>query len=81
MAAEFKVLMVCMGNICRSPLAQGVLEQRLRAEGLDSHVAVDSAGTGAWHAGEPPDPRGRKTATATPSLTSISAPWSGISRR
>ena len=59
-----RILMVCMGNICRSPLAQGVLEHRLREEGLGGRVEVDSAGTGAWHAGEPPDARGRRTATA-----------------
>lgn len=64
MAEKLRVLMVCMGNICRSPLAQGVLESRLREEGLAGHVQVDSAGTGSWHAGEPPDHRGRKTATA-----------------
>ena len=62
MSAEYKVLMVCMGNICRSPLAQGMLEHRLRDAGLDGRVLVDSAGTGSWHAGEPPDHRGRLTA-------------------
>ena len=61
---RLRVLMVCMGNICRSPLAQGLLEKRLREEGLASKVEVDSAGTGAWHAGEPPDNRGRRTAEA-----------------
>jgi protein-tyrosine phosphatase len=50
-----KVLMVCLGNICRSPLAQGILEARAKAEGWD--IAVDSAGTSDWHEGEPPDPR------------------------
>lgn len=50
-----KVLMVCLGNICRSPLAQGILEARLRERGLD--WTVDSAGTGSWHVGNPPDPR------------------------
>jgi low molecular weight protein-tyrosine phosphatase len=53
-----RVLFVCMGNICRSPMAQGVLEQRLREEQLDEHVEVDSAGTHHYHAGEPPDRRG-----------------------
>ncbi len=52
-----RVLMVCLGNICRSPLAQGVLEQRLRKSGLFHGVRVDSAGTHAYHVGEPPDPR------------------------
>ena len=53
-----RVLMVCMGNICRSPTAEGVLRRKLRQAGLDAQVEVDSAGTHAsWHAGEPPDPR------------------------
>ena len=46
-----------MGNICRSPLAQGVLEDVLRREGLEGEVCVDSAGTGHWHVGSPPDER------------------------
>lgn len=52
-----RILMVCLGNICRSPLAQGVMEQRLRKAGLFHHVSVDSAGTHGYHVGEPPDPR------------------------
>ncbi|MDX1528259.1 MAG: low molecular weight protein-tyrosine-phosphatase [Gammaproteobacteria bacterium] len=52
-----RVLMVCLGNICRSPLAQGVMEQRLRRTGLFHGVAVDSAGTHGYHVGEAPDPR------------------------
>lgn len=51
------VLFVCLGNICRSPMAEGILRGRLRARGLDARVLVDGAGTGAWHVGEPPDPR------------------------
>lgn len=47
--------MVCLGNICRSPLAQGILEAQLREQNMD--WTVDSAGTGAWHVGNPPDPR------------------------
>lgn len=47
--------MVCLGNICRSPLAQGILEEKIQAYDLD--WVVDSAGTGSWHAGEQPDPR------------------------
>lgn len=53
-----RVLFVCMGNICRSPLAQGVLESRLREEQLLDDVLVDSAGTHAYHSGEAPDRRG-----------------------
>jgi protein-tyrosine phosphatase len=48
-----KVLMVCLGNICRSPLAQGVLEQKVNPK----NVWVDSAGTGGYHIGEAPDSR------------------------
>ena len=50
-----KVLMVCLGNICRSPLAQGILEQKVRALGLSWDV--DSAGTGRYHVGQRPDQR------------------------
>lgn len=56
-AAEVRVLMVCMGNICRSPTAEGVLRAKLDAAGLGARVWVDSAGTHGYHAGEPPDPR------------------------
>jgi len=49
------VLFVCLGNICRSPLAEGAFRHEARAMGLE--VVADSAGTGGWHAGEPPDPR------------------------
>lgn len=52
---SMKVLMVCLGNICRSPLAQGILQRKINEQGLD--WKVDSAGTGAWHVGEPPDRR------------------------
>lgn len=57
-----KVLFVCMGNICRSPMAQGVFEDLVRREGLEGEISVDSAGTGAWHIGYPPDPRARQSA-------------------
>ena len=58
-----RVLFVCMGNICRSPLAQGVFEDVLRREGLEGEVSVDSAGTGAWHVGSPPDERALSAAS------------------
>lgn len=55
-----KILMVCLGNICRSPLAQGILERKIAEQGLGWEV--DSAGTGSWHTGESPDPRSVYTA-------------------
>jgi protein-tyrosine phosphatase len=58
-----RVLFVCLGNICRSPLAQGVFEGVLRREGLEGEVYVDSAGTGAWHVGSPPDERALSAAS------------------
>ena len=54
------VLFVCLGNICRSPLAEGALRAEAARLGLD--LIVDSAGTGDWHAGEPPDERAQRTA-------------------
>ena len=57
MAEPLRLLIVCLGNICRSPLAEGVLRQRLREARLAHRVELDSAGTGDWHAGEPPDHR------------------------
>ena len=56
------VLFVCLGNICRSPLAQGVFEGIVEASGATDRYLVDSCGTGAWHAGEPPDPRSQDVA-------------------
>jgi len=52
-----KVLFVCMGNICRSPTAQGVFRRMVTESGLESGVQVESAGTHAYHVGEPPDTR------------------------
>jgi protein-tyrosine phosphatase len=57
-----RVLMVCWGNICRSPTAEGVLRQMAAERGLDGHVEVDSAGTSGEHAGDPPDRRAREEA-------------------
>ena len=50
-----KILMVCLGNICRSPLAEGILLAKVNSRGLD--IKVDSAGTGGWHVGQGPDHR------------------------
>jgi protein-tyrosine phosphatase len=55
-----KILMVCLGNICRSPLAQGVMEAKISKHKLDWEV--DSAGTGGWHVGDLPDARSIATA-------------------
>ncbi|WP_342649360.1 low molecular weight protein-tyrosine-phosphatase [Pseudomonas sp. REB1044] len=52
-----RILFVCLGNICRSPTAEGVLRQQLQAAGLADRVQVASAGTGDWHVGNPPDSR------------------------
>ena len=56
------VLFVCLGNICRSPTAHGVFETLVKGEGLSDVIAVDSAGTGDWHLGCPPDERATQTA-------------------
>ncbi len=56
-----RILCVCLGNICRSPMAQGVLERLGREAGLD--LEIDSAGLGSWHVGNPPDPRGLTAAS------------------
>ena len=57
-----RILFVCMGNICRSPTAEGVVRRLLREAGLEDEVEIDSAGTGSWHVGSPPDARATETA-------------------
>ena len=52
-----KILFVCLGNICRSPTAEGVMRHLVRAEGLEDRIEIESAGTGGWHVGAPPDER------------------------
>jgi len=54
---NFAVLFVCMGNICRSPTAEGVFRHLVRRAGLQDRVQIDSAGTHGYHAGSPPDER------------------------
>jgi protein-tyrosine phosphatase len=56
------VSFVCMGNICRSPTAEAIMRHLVREAGLDGDIAVDSAGTGAWHVGEERDRRSRAVA-------------------
>jgi protein-tyrosine phosphatase len=60
--AARRVLFVCMGNICRSPTAEGVFRKLLAERAPDLDVQVDSAGTHGYHVGEPPDPRARRAA-------------------
>jgi protein-tyrosine phosphatase len=57
-----RILLVCLGNICRSPTAEGVLRRLVRDEGLADRIEVDSAGTGDWHVGDPPDRRSTEAA-------------------
>lgn len=59
-----KILFVCLGNICRSPTAEGVFRQYVRNARLDSMITIDSAGTGDWHVGKPPDERACRAAAS-----------------
>lgn len=61
-ASPVRVLMVCMGNICRSPTAHGVLEKMVADAGLSQRIAVDSAGSHGYHVGQPPDERAQQHA-------------------
>ena len=54
---RIRVVFVCLGNICRSPLAEGTFRRHVEQAGLSQRFHIDSAGTAAYHAGEPPDPR------------------------
>ena len=55
-----RILFVCLGNICRSPAAEGILKHLVKEKGLEGRIEVDSAGLGPWHVGELPDHRMRK---------------------
>lgn len=57
-----RVLFVCLGNICRSPTAEGMFRRLLDESGLADRVEIDSCGVGPWHVGEAPDPRARRAA-------------------
>jgi protein-tyrosine phosphatase len=59
-----RILFVCLGNICRSPTAEGVMRALVREARLEESIEMDSAGTGAWHVGSPPDERATQTAHA-----------------
>lgn len=52
-----KILFVCLGNICRSPLAEAVFKHKVKEKGLEHLFEIDSCGTGNYHIGDPPDPR------------------------
>ncbi|MBO7849389.1 low molecular weight phosphotyrosine protein phosphatase [Burkholderia pseudomallei] len=58
------ICFVCLGNICRSPTAEGVMRHQVAAAGLDGAIEIDSAGTGDWHVGEAPDARAQQAACA-----------------
>jgi protein-tyrosine phosphatase len=60
----FRLLFVCMGNICRSPAAEGVMLHLVKEAGLQDRILIDSAGTGGWHAGNRSDSRMRRAAAA-----------------
>jgi len=59
---KYRVMFICTGNICRSPLAHAVFEHLVRKDSLEKIIDVDSSGTGAWHIGEQADSRMRRTA-------------------
>ena len=69
-----KVLFVCLGNICRSPMAEAVFQHLVREEGLEGRIESDSAGTGHWHLGEPPH-RGTRGVLQRKGIT-----YEGVSR-
>jgi protein-tyrosine phosphatase len=59
-----RILFVCLGNICRSPTAEGVMRHLIAEAGLDGEIELESAGTGSWHVGHPPDARATSAAAA-----------------
>mgnify|MGYP003956040321 CR=1 FL=1 len=63
MSAPIRVVFVCLGNICRSPLAEGAFREHVRNAQLNEHFAIDSAGTSGFHAGESPDRRSIEVAS------------------
>ena len=72
---KYKILFVCMGNICRSPAAEGIMKEKLREKGLDKSYYIDSAGIHGYHEGELPDSRMRQHASRRGyNLTSRSRP-------
>jgi protein-tyrosine phosphatase len=74
-----RVLFVCMGNICRSPLAESVFRHLVRERGMEDRFEIDSAGTSGYHAGDPPD--ARSVATARARGVTVSGASRPLSRR
>lgn len=75
--SRIRILFVCMGNICRSPLAESVFRHLARERGMEERFVIDSAGTSGYHAGDPPDPRSVATARARGVIvTGVSRPLS-----
>ncbi len=62
--APFRVLFVCLGNICRSPTAEGTMRALVSEAGLETQIELDSAGTGSWHVGSAPDERATRCSSA-----------------
>ena len=69
MAKPVRLLFVCLGNICRSPTAEGVMRWLVDREGLQDEIETDSAGTGAWHVGSAPDATGEHGGRAARGVT------------
>ncbi|MCM0611755.1 low molecular weight phosphotyrosine protein phosphatase [Marinobacter sediminum] len=63
MTERVKVLFVCLGNICRSPSAEGIFRSLVERSGLEDRIEIDSCGTGHWHIGKTPDPRAVEAAS------------------
>lgn len=70
-----RILFVCLGNICRSPMAEAVLRRKISEAGAAGRIEVDSAGTGGWHTGSVPHPGTRKV------LDAAGVSWTGIHAR
>ena len=75
MKQTYRILFICMGNICRSPAAEGIMKQKVQQQGLEQFFYIDSAGMYGWHEGELPDNRMRSHASRRGyALTSLSRP-------